>query len=150
MSKVLVETIIFSIPEAIVIVLLASSILGRKLKLTSLISIGIIFGIISPWIRLATGNYISNIILSSLVIIVLLKVFGQYDIFYTMTAVLMAISLYLAIEFINVKTIQILTGIDPIHMGQNLLLRTLWFLPQIIVATGLVFVCRYFVSHQSS
>lgn len=150
MSQVLVETIIFSIPEAIVVVLLASSILGRNLKWISIVTMGVIFGILSPLIRLATGGYILNIIISSLVLIILLKLFGQHDIFEVVTAVLMAISLYLAIEFLNVKTIQVLSGIDPILMGQNLLMRTLWFLPQILVTAGLAFVIGYFVSRQSS
>ena len=150
MSQVLVETIIFSIPEAIVVVLLASSILGRNLKWISIVTMGVIFGILSLLIRLATGGYILNIIISSLVLIILLKLFGQHDIFEVVTAVLMAISLYLAIEFLNVKTIQVLSGIDPILMGQNLLMRTLWFLPQILVTAGLAFVIGYFVSRQSS
>jgi len=148
--QILVETIIFSIPEAIVVVFLASSILGRQFKWTFLISMGIIFGTTSHLIRVATGSYILNIILSSLALIVLLKLFGKYDIFEVMTAALMAISLYQAIEFLNVRTIQVLTGIEPILMEQNLLLRMMWFLPQILVAVGLAFVCGYFVSLRSS
>ncbi|MHB1654730.1 MAG: hypothetical protein ACYCVD_20170 [Desulfitobacteriaceae bacterium] len=150
MSQVLVETIIFSIPEAIVIVLLASSILGRKFKWTSLVAMGIIFGTTSPFMRLVTGSYIINIIVSSLVLIVILKLFGQYHIFEAVTSALMAVSIYLAIEFLNVKTIQVLTGIDPIRMERDLILRTLWFLPQILAGAVLAFAIRYFVSHQSS
>ena len=149
MSQVLVETIIFSIPEAIVVVLLASCISERNFNWTSIAVSGIIFGTTSPLIRLATGSYILNIIVSSLVLIFLLKLFGQHDIFEAVTAALMAISLYLAIEFLNVKTLQVLTGIDPIRMEQNLILRTLWFLPQILITAMFAFVIRYLVFRHS-
>ncbi|MCB8817575.1 hypothetical protein [Desulfosporosinus shakirovi] len=148
MSEGMVKTIIFSIPEAIVVVLLAWCISGRNFKWTSLMASGIIFGTISPWIRLATGSYILNIIVSSLVLIVLLKLFGQHDILEAVTVALMAVSLYLAMEFLNVKTIQVLTGVDPIRMEQNLILRTLWFLPQILITVAVALVIRYFVSRQ--
>lgn len=150
MSQTLVETIIFSIPEAIVVVLLASCISGRNIKWTSLLASGIIFGTTSPLIRLASGSYILNIIVSSLVLIVLLKLFGQHDILEAVTVALMAISLYLAIEFLNVKTIQVLTSVDPIRMEQNLILRMLWFLPQIFITSAVAFIIRYFVSRQLS
>jgi len=150
MSQVLLETIIFSIPESIVVVLLASCISGRNFKWTSLVASGIIFGITSPLIRLTTGSYILNVIVLSLVLIGLLKLLGLHDILEAVTVALMAMSLYVAIEFINVKTIQVLTGIDPIHMEQNLMLRMLWFLPQILIAVVFAFVIRYFVSRQFS
>lgn len=150
MSRVLVDTIVFSIPEAFVVVFLASCILGKEFKWTSLVVIAIAFGAASPLIRQVTGAYILNIIVSSLVLIVLLKLFGRYDIFEAATAALMAVSIYLAIEFLNVKSLQTLTGIDPIRLEHNPILRMLWFLPQILATTGLAFTIKYFNSRQSS
>lgn len=149
MSQVLFETVVFSIPEAIVIVLLVSSILDRTFKWGQLVAMGVIFGSTSHLIRQVTGSYILNIVISSLVLIGIIKLFGPHDIFEASIAGLMSISLYLAIEFVNVKTIQVFTGIDPIRMEQNIFLRTLWFLPQILAAAGLAMAIRYFVFRQS-
>lgn len=148
--NIIVETIIFSIPEAIVVVLLATCISGRNIEGTSLVASGIIFGTTSPLIRLATGSYVLNIIVSSLVLIVLLNLFGRHDILEALTVALMAISLYLAVEFLNVKTFQVLTGIDPIRMEQNLILRTLWFLPQILITIVVAFVIKRYIALQLS
>lgn len=110
---------------------------------------GIIFGSASHFIRLVTGSYLLNIIISSIVLISIIKLFGPRNLFEAVTAGLMSISLYLAIEFLNVKTIQMFSGIDPIRMEQNLLLRTLWFFPQILAAAGLAIAIGYFDFHRS-
>ena len=110
---------------------------------------GIIFGSASHLIRQVTGSYLLNIIISSIVLIAIIKLFGPRHIFEAVTAGLMSISLYLAIEFLNVKAIQMFTGIDPMRMEQDFLLRTLWFFPQILAAVALALAIRYFHFHQS-
>jgi hypothetical protein len=149
MSEKIMQTLIFSIPEAIIILNLASSLSGKKITWIRLIFMGIILGTVAYILRETTGSYILNIFFSSLLAILLLKLFGSCQIFEAATSGLTAISLYLAVEFLNVKSLQILTGIDPIRLGEDFNLRVLWFLPQIIAATGLSFIIRYFVSRQS-
>jgi len=148
MNQVLLETVIFSIPEALVVLFLATSILGRKYKWTSLIAMGLIFGVTSPLIRYLTGSYVLNIGVSSLMLIAVLKLFGRNNVVDSVTAGLMAVSIYLSVEYLNVKTLQVLTGIDPIVMGQSLSMRALWFLSQLMVATGLAFIIRHFTIGQ--
>lgn len=108
---------------------------------------GIIFGSASHLIRQVTGSYLLNIIISSLVLIALIKLYGPRSITEAVTAGLMAMSIYLAIEFLNIKLIQMLTGIDPIRMSQDFILRLLWFLPQLLAATGVALAVRFFLFH---
>lgn len=150
MSESLVEAIIFSIPEAVIIFCLASSLLGKKFTGARLAMMGIIFGTTTYLIREITGNFILTIVFSSIFIILLLKLFGSYDMFEAATTGLMAISLYMAIEFLNIKTLQVITGIDPTRLGEDFYLRILWFLPQILTAAGLSLIIRYFVNRQAS
>lgn len=141
------EIIIFSIPEAIVIFCLASSFLGKRFEVKRLVMMAVSFGLIVSVIREVTGSFILNICLSSLVIILLLKFLGFFSLFEAATSGLSAISLYLVVEFLNVKTLQILTGIDPVMLSADFFLRIRWFLLQIITAFVLSIVIRYLVTH---
>ncbi|WP_019851005.1 hypothetical protein [Desulfitobacterium sp. PCE1] len=143
------EVIVFSVPEAVVIFMLASSISGRKLSLRRLIIISIFFGFIAFFTRSVLGNYILNILCSCIFIVLLLKIMGAYGLFDAITTGLMAISIYLAIEFINVKILLMVTGIEPINLSKDLRLRLSWFMPQLLVTGGLSFIIRYFVNSRS-
>ncbi|EHL05433.1 hypothetical protein HMPREF0322_03886 [Desulfitobacterium hafniense DP7] len=148
MSKIF-EVLVFSIPEAVVIFMLASSISGRKLSLWRLVILSIFFGFIAFLIRSMLGNYVLSILCSCIFIVLLLKIMGTYELFDAITSGLMAISIYLAIEFINVKILQMVTGIEPINLSDDLRLRLLWFMPQFLVTGGLSFIIRYFVNSRS-
>jgi Mg2+/Co2+ transporter CorB len=95
------------------------------------------------------GNYVLNILYSCIFIVLLLKIMGAYGLFDAITTGLMAISIYLAIEFINVKILQMVTGIEPINLSEDLRLRLSWFMPQLLVTGGLSFIIRYFVNSRS-
>ncbi|MCB8814760.1 hypothetical protein [Desulfosporosinus shakirovi] len=142
----IIELLVFSVPEAFVIFMLASSISRRKILLSRSIIISILFGLVTFSTGLLLGNYILNILCSCVLIVLLLKFGGSYELYDAITAGLMAISIYLAIEFINVNFLQMVTDIDPINLGDNLKLKLLWFMPQLLFARGLSFVIRYFAN----
>lgn len=150
MNQVVLETIVFSIPEAMVVVFLAACILGRRYKWSLLAAMGLIFGMTSPFIRYLTGSYVLNIGVSSLVLIVIIKFIGRNNAVDAVTAGLMAVSVYLSVEFVNVKTLEVLTGIDPIVMGENLSMRALWFLSQLLIVTAVAFAIRRFTAGRSA
>jgi hypothetical protein len=52
------------------------------------------------------------------------------------------------VEFLNVKSLQVLTGMAPTLMENDLGLRVLWFLPQLTAAGGLTLFIRYILSRQ--
>jgi len=123
---------------------LASSILEQKLAWGRLLFVGVIFGSASHLIRQVTGSYLLNIIILSLVLTALIKLFGPRSITESVTSGLMAMSIYLAIEFLNIKLIQMLTGIDPIRMSGDFILRLLWFFPQLLAASGVALLLGFF------
>lgn len=111
---------------------------------------GVIFGVTIDLNHQITENYIWSILLSCFLIIILLKFVGSFEIYEAIISGLMAISLYLAIEFINVKTLQVLTGIDPITLQADFIRRILWFLPQLFVVLALSHIIRYFVNRDGN
>lgn len=108
---------------------------------------GIVFGVAIDWNHQITENYIWSTLLSCFLIIFLLKWVGSLEIYEAITSGLMALSLYLAIEFINVKTLQVLTGIDPITLQADFTRRVLWFLPQLLITLAFSHIIRLFGNH---
>jgi len=141
--------IIFSIPESMVIFFLASSLAAKKIKPAWLIIMGITLGIGGNLIRNVTGSFILNICCASLLAILLIKFLGSFSLFEAITSGITSISLYLAVEFLNVKSLQVLTGMAPTLMENDLGLRVLWFLPQLTAAGGLSLFIRYILSRQN-
>lgn len=145
----IVDVFIFSIPEAIVLFILASSLVGKKLLYRRIVVMGVIFGVTIFLNHQTTENYILSTLLSCFLIIALLKWVGSLEIYEAITSGLMALSLYLAIEFINVKTLQMLTHIEPSTLQGNFSRRVLWFLPQLLFALALAQIIRYFINRNS-
>lgn len=106
----------------------------------------VIFGVTIYLNRQSNDNYILSIIFSCFLSILLLKLVGSLEIYEAITSGVMSISVYLAIEFINVITLQTITGIDPTMMETDLTKRFLWFLPQIIAALALSNLIRHFIN----
>ncbi|WP_368292678.1 hypothetical protein [Dehalobacter sp. TBBPA1] len=148
MTQRLIEIIIFSIPESIVILYLAFSILGEKINMLKMIEMGSVLGVavyISRWI---TGSFILNIVISALMIIFLLKTLASIPVFEAAAGGLLAISSYLSIEFVNVKTWQIFSGVSPNLIEEDLLLKVVWFIPQILVMLGLQLLIGHFTRNK--
>lgn len=110
-----------------------------------MVIMGIILGITTYFVHQSIGNYLLGILISSILISLLLKFLGNYELFEAIIAGIMSVSIYLAIEFINVKMLQILTGMEPIRLADNLDQRFLWFLPQLLAAAILSCIIRSWV-----
>jgi len=150
LGEKIAEILLFSFPEGIVIFYLALSFMAKKINLIRIVAMGIIFGIAAYFIRETTGSFVLNIFCATILAIILLKYLGSIPIFDCAIAGIMSISLYLAVEFLNVTFLQTLTGIDPTRLQENFSLRMLWFLSQIFMVIILSFIIRYFFSRRST
>ncbi|NLM22151.1 MAG: hypothetical protein GX207_10485 [Peptococcaceae bacterium] len=137
--------LLFSIPEGIVVTYLASSLQARKIKMAQIVLIGILFGLAVYGIRAITGNYILNICCSTILLIVLLKYLGSIPNFDSLIAGITSISLYLAVEFLNVSFLQTITGVEPTRLQADFSLRLLWFLSQVFIVVVLSLIIRCFL-----
>lgn len=138
----LLEVIFFSIPEAIVIINIAFSLAGIRPHLKKNLSIGILTGIILYFLRPLANSYIANVMIYIGVLIALFIVFKVTDIFRMTASIILAVSIYLIIEFLNVSTIQFLFDVDPVILLKNYIVRFLCFIPQISVAALVAFFIR--------
>lgn len=139
----IVETVIFSIPEAVAITWLASSLLGNK-KWESIIKIGVIMGITSYFLRLFTGAFILNVFFYTAVLIILFHFFHQRRVFENTICVIMAISLYLMMEFLNLKLLETVFGLNLALLSDDLILRLLCFIPQLFLAVITALLINFF------
>ncbi|MEA4902313.1 hypothetical protein [Desulfitobacterium sp.] len=143
----IISIFLFSIPEALTLFYLAYSLLGKKAPMKRLVVMSVIFGVTIYLNRQSNDNYILSVIFSCVLSILLLKIVGSLEIYEAITSGVMSLSVYLAIEFINVITLQTIMGIDPTTMETDLTRRFLWFLPQIIATLALSNLIRYFINH---
>ncbi|NLI90690.1 MAG: hypothetical protein GX434_00400 [Peptococcaceae bacterium] len=148
MHERILEILIFSIPEATVIFCLAFSLSDKKISGFQLAVMGVTLGILANLVRGMVESYILNICILSIITIFLLKILGKFSVYEAATSALTSISLYLIIEFLNVKSLQILTGINPTRLGEEFYLKVLWFLPQVAYAIVISCIIRYIISRQ--
>jgi hypothetical protein len=71
-----IEILLFSFPEGIVIFHLASSFLAKKIAFVRIVEMGMIFGLSAYFIRGITGSFVLIILCSTVLAIVLLKYLG--------------------------------------------------------------------------
>ncbi|UWG98550.1 hypothetical protein LPY66_07035 [Dehalobacter sp. DCM] len=138
------EWLFFSVPEAIVILCLALSILGERTTILKLIGIGSVLSLLIYTTRIITGSFILNIFISGLIVVLLIKTVTSTPFSEAAASGLLAISSYLSIEFVNVKIWQMLSGVNPAKIEQDLYLKIAWFSSQIIVILILQFVIGHF------
>ncbi len=136
------EVFLFSVPEAAVIISIAFG-LGRvRFKPKEILYISLLTGIILYFIRPLVSSYIVNVILYIGVLMILFLVFKVMDFFKGMMSVILAVSIYLIIEYLNVTAIQFLFDIDPVILLKDYVLRFVCFLPQLLTAILISFAIR--------
>lgn len=136
------EVFLFSVPEAAVIISIAFG-LGRvRFKPKEILYISLLTGIILYFIRPLVSSYIVNVILYIGVLMILFLVFKVMDFFKGMMSVILSVSIYLIIEYLNVTAIQFLFDIDPVILLKNYVLRFECFLPQLLIAILVSFAIR--------
>lgn len=102
----------------------------------------VLTGIILYFIRPLVSSYIVNVILYIGVLMILFLVFKVMDFFKGMMSVILAVSIYLIIEYLNVTAIQFLFDIDPVILLKDYVLRFVCFLPQLLTAILISFAIR--------
>jgi len=132
-TAAVLETVIFSIPEAVAITLLAVSLSGERVPWTKVVSVGILLGTAAYFLRLLTSTYILNVFSYTLTLIIFLSLFQIGRLLSRASSASIAISLYLGLEFLNIKVSQLLFHITPVDLN-NILLRLMLFIPQLVIA----------------
>ncbi|HHW57397.1 MAG TPA: hypothetical protein GXX15_06990 [Clostridia bacterium] len=136
------EAFLFSVPEAAVIISIAFGLAGVKFQLEKILYMSLLTGIILYFIRPLVNSYILNVILYIVVLMILFLVFKVMDFFKGMMSVILAVSIYLIIEYLNVTAIQFLFDIDPVILLKDYGVRFMCFLPQLLIAILLSFIIR--------
>ncbi|KKM08979.1 hypothetical protein SY88_21255 [Clostridiales bacterium PH28_bin88] len=137
------ETLLFSVPEAIVITWLAFSLSTAKSR-GGIFKIGVILGVASHFFRLYTGSYIVNVILYTVLLWLLFSLYHRGHVLENLVAVVMAVSIYLTIEFINITVLQTFFHVNLTVLSENLLLRLRSFFPQVLVTALLSLILTHF------
>jgi len=130
------------VPEAAVIISIAFGLAGVKFQPKKILYMSVLTGIILYFIRPLVSSYIVNVILYIGVLMILFLVFKVMDFFKGMMSVILAVSIYLIIEYLNVTAIQFLFDIDPVILLKDYVLRFVCFLPQLLTAILISFAIR--------
>jgi len=136
------EVFLFSVPEAAVIISIAFGLAGVKFQPKKILYMSVLTGIILYFIRPLVSSYIVNVILYIGVLMILFLVFKVMDFFKGMMSIILAVSIYLIIEYLNVTAIQFLFDLEPVLLLKDYVLRFECFLPQLLTAILVSFVIR--------
>lgn len=129
------ETLIFSIPEAIVITWLAITLLGSPVKLETIILMGIATGLATSILRPLAGSYVINVIIYVAILVLILSLFKVAAFWERIASVVMAVPIYLIIEFINMQVVITVFNLSPELIISDFSLRIRCFMPQLLAAT---------------
>ncbi len=141
------QTLLFSIPEAVAITWLACSLMGLKVSWKKVFLIGLLMGAAAHIIRHFAASYVVNVFFYNAGLVVILTFFQMGDWFKRIIAVILSTIIYLIIEFFNIKLLQSIYHSNPAVVLENTTLQFLWFIPQLVVAFIIVFVIiRYQLS----
>lgn len=141
----ILNILLFSVPEVFAVVTLAAILAGAKFFVKRLLPIGIIVGFLSHFWRLLFNNYILNIIIYVLVLVILMNFYKiGSDLFVRVVSVMFSISIYLTVEFINLKIFDVVYGVDPIEMFAKPFLRYACFIGQIFIVFSISYLLKYF------
>lgn len=126
----------FSIPEALVVSWLVHILSGSKLSWPKLVTIGILTGIVSNFLRpYMMGIYVINMLMYAALLIVLFIVFKASSPWKLVVSVAFAMPLYLLTEFMCILFIILVFKVTPSDFVDNLPLKFLCFFPQLSAST---------------
>lgn len=138
----ILNIIIFSMPEGIAVAAVACGFIGIKPCLKIILIPGILTGALSYFWRPLVGSYIFNVLIYDALLIGLMGFHRIADLFRRAVGVAMATCMYITIEFINMKIIQLVFGINPSTLPYNIFLRLMCFMPQLAAAVFLFFLIK--------
>lgn len=135
------EIVLFSIPEALVVSWLVHILSGSKLSWSKLVAIGILTGVFSALFRDMVGNYPAfnffpvTMVMYAFVLILLFYIFRAAQLWKVMVSVAFAMPIYLLSEFLCMTLILAIFKVTPLDFMDNISLKFLCFLPQLIMIT---------------
>ncbi|ADH60360.1 conserved hypothetical protein [Thermoanaerobacter mathranii subsp. mathranii str. A3] len=136
------EVFLFSVPEAAVIISIAFGLAGAEFLPMKILYMSLLTGFILYFIRPLISSYIVNVILYIGTLMILFLTFKVMDFFKGMMSIILAVSIYLIIEYLNVTAIQFLLDLEPVLLLKDYVLRFECFLPQLLTAILVSFVIR--------
>lgn len=135
----MIQMVLFSIPEALVVTWLVQVLSGSHLSRYYLLTIGLLVGLIVAWIRPHMNSFLINMLIYACVLVALFSVFKAADLWKLLVSVAFALPIYLMIEFVNFLILG-LFNVNAAETMNNLCLKLLCFIPQISVAVIITFL----------
>lgn len=124
------EIILFSIPEALVIIWLVKVLSGVKLSQAKVLGIGILTGICTGLLRLVINSLVLSMVSYAAIVVIFFWLFKAAEIWKVAVTVGISLPLYLLVEVVSVVIIQEIFSPD---LGGILVHKILSFLPQLLI-----------------
>ncbi len=140
MKELLSQLFLFSIPEAIAVSWVILGLLGSKRIIKQGVIIGIVVGTVVLIPRITIGSYVHNVMIflaTYIAMISLLKISYFWE---RVVSVIIAISVYLMIEFINIFIFRLFIGDELFRIFEDTYVKFMCFLPQLGVTILLAFI----------
>lgn len=138
----ILNIVIFSIPEGVALTAIACGFIGAKPRRKAILITGALTGALSYFWRSLVSSYVLNVLTYDAVLIGLLGFHKIADPFRRAAGVIMGTCIYITIEFINVKAMQMIFQIDLGTLPGNLFLCFICFMPQLAAAAFVFFIIQ--------
>lgn len=143
LSNHLTNLVLFSIPEAIVIIMMTLILMGSKMDWKKHVISGVFVGTAAYVFRSAVGSVFINLILYAIYIIAALSFFKISGIFERFTCSAITMGIYITIEFVTLTIIISVLGLSEHTIASNVFLKFLFFLAQLLVVIGISYLLRF-------
>ncbi|WP_069650566.1 hypothetical protein [Caloranaerobacter ferrireducens] len=140
----LIELLILSFPEALIITIFVFTLCGFKVNLKKTISIGFIVSFLAFLIRPYINSYLLNVFIYDLIMIIVMYIFAKDYLFNIFCGVILASCIYIAIENLNIQVIMYLFKIPPELITRNLTIRLFAFFIQFLIMFMMLLIIRKF------
>ncbi|MDA8235609.1 MAG: GHKL domain-containing protein [Clostridia bacterium] len=138
------QQLLFSIPEAILVILLGLSILGLKPTLKQVLIIGFIQGVLGAYVSLLPWPFGIHTVIylfsSSFLIFLVMGI--QYK--FSLLSILLGLSIGIGIEVTSLPILITLTGFSISEILADFWLKLAFYLPKVITMVLVMFLIRHF------
>ncbi|HOB35824.1 MAG TPA: hypothetical protein PKL39_08770 [Bacillota bacterium] len=132
----MLDIVLFSIPEALVVAWLANTLSGTRLPRLKLMFVGAITGVISNFTRKTTSFFALHMIVYACAMAVLFGIVETANAWKRGVSVIIALPLYLLVEYYNILIVRHFVSLE--RLGESLVLKLLCFAPQIFATLLLI------------
>ena len=144
LSAHVINLVLFSIPEAIVAIMITLILLGTKMDWKKVVISGIFVGTTAYFVRSTIGITFINIILYTIYITTALSFFKISGIYERFICSSIFSGIYIMIELLTLTVIISFIGIPEPTIASNIKIKFLCFLPQLFIAIGIGSLLRFF------